>query len=94
MLLFVVCFFKGDAMIVGSKKYHVNKQFSTFDADHDLHRNENCAQSYKGGWWYNDCHFANLNGVYRNKGHAGMDWRPGHQTPTTMAFIEMKFRPM
>ena len=93
LFLFLFHFFKGDALILGGK-YHVNKQFSTFDADHDLHSSLNCAREFKGAGWLNNCHYANLNGVYGVKSYDGIDWRPGDYPATTMAFTEMKFRPM
>jgi len=55
--------------------------FSTWDADHDTW-SRNCAETYFGGWWYSDCHDANLNGLYLGPGpvtasHAvGITWSP------------------
>lgn len=37
--------------------------FSTKDRDNDMAKDVNCAQLWKsGGWWYNRCAWANLNG--------------------------------
>ena len=47
---------------------HNNQQFSTHDKDVDIHRDLNCADFYKGGWWYKNCHDSNLNGKYYQSG--------------------------
>lgn len=35
--------------------------FTTFDQDNDMYP-KNCATSFGGGWWFNSCHYAFLNG--------------------------------
>lgn len=39
-------------------------KFSTYDKDNDLNADENCAEKYKGAWWFNKCHTSHLNGEY------------------------------
>lgn len=54
----------GDAMIMFGAPTAANEmQFSTYDRDNDLYPTS-CAQTYRGGWWYNQCHVANVNGLY------------------------------
>ncbi|XP_070579357.1 microfibril-associated glycoprotein 4-like [Ptychodera flava] len=56
-----------------SMSYHNGMKFSTTDADNDETAGCcACADSYgRGGWWYKNCHYANLNGVYIEGGHTG-----------------------
>ena len=37
--------------------------FSTKDVENDIW-DQNCAQTFKGGWWYKNCLRSNLNGLY------------------------------
>jgi ficolin len=46
-----------------SMPFQNNQQFSTKDSDNDPY-SYHCAEIYGGGWWYNTCHFAHLNGMY------------------------------
>ncbi|CAL8325863.1 unnamed protein product, partial [Boreogadus saida] len=46
-----------------SMSYHSGRLFSTRDRDPDRSITR-CAVSYRGGWWYWNCHKANLNGLY------------------------------
>ena len=41
-------------------EYHSGLRFSTHDNDNDKNNN-NCAVSYKSGWWFNSCFHINLN---------------------------------
>ncbi|XP_077465691.1 fibrinogen-like protein 1 [Stigmatopora argus] len=49
---------------------HQSIPFSTYDKDNDNYEG-NCAQEDKGGWWFNKCHSAHLNGRYYSNGHYG-----------------------
>lgn len=47
---------------------HQGANFSTYDQDNDNYKG-NCAQEDNGGWWFNKCHSAHLNGLYYPRGH-------------------------
>ncbi|XP_052786383.1 microfibril-associated glycoprotein 4-like [Mya arenaria] len=59
--------------------YHDGQPFSTYDHDMDQHSSSSCAITYHGGWWYNGCYAANLNGRYFVNGfpyYTGMVYMP------------------
>jgi len=43
---------------------HNGMQFTTYDSDNDMATDGNCAIIRGGGWWYNNCEWANFNGYY------------------------------
>ena len=49
-----------------SLSYHNGMMFTTKDSDNDK-SDGNCAAKYGNGWWFNACHYSNLNGVYHKK---------------------------
>ena len=57
-----------------SLSYHKNRPFSMKDQDNDSWK-DHCAVSFKGAWWYGDCHNANLNGPTKSYGD-GTVWDP------------------
>ncbi|XP_041428809.1 tenascin-X isoform X3 [Xenopus laevis] len=76
-----------------SLSYHNNMIFSTRDRDAQK-RILPCAISYRGAWWYKNCHYANLNGIYgNNKDHQGMNWYTWKGFEFSIPFTEMKMRP-
>ncbi|XP_071980916.1 tenascin-X-like isoform X4 [Engystomops pustulosus] len=76
-----------------SMSYHNNMMFSTRDRD-TQRRILPCAMSYRGAWWYRNCHYANLNGLYNNnKDHQGVNWKTWKGFEFSIPFTEMKLRP-
>uniref|UniRef100_A0A3B3R845 Microfibril associated protein 4 n=1 Tax=Paramormyrops kingsleyae TaxID=1676925 RepID=A0A3B3R845_9TELE len=74
---------------------HNNQKFSTFDQDQDAFSG-NCALDYLGGFWYNQCHTANPNGIYMwgavdTRGITWHHWKSSHYSMKTIA---MKMRPV
>ncbi|OWK54650.1 Ficolin-1 [Lonchura striata] len=80
-----------------SLSYHKDMPFSTADQDNDM-SSFNCATEYKGAWWYNDCHYSNLNGMYWMGVHGsyadGINWKTGKEYHYSYKQTEMKFRPV
>ncbi|XP_075762090.1 ficolin-2-like isoform X2 [Pelodiscus sinensis] len=80
-----------------SLSYHKDMPFSTRDRDNDQH-SSNCAEMFKGAWWYNSCHNANLNGMYWLGSHTsyadGVNWETGKGDYYSYKVSEMKFRPV
>ena len=71
-------------------------QFSTNDNDNDDNPDLSCAKKYRGAWWYKDCHWSNLNGLYFNKPNpsqaGGVSWRTFRGYDSSLKRTEMKVK--
>ncbi|XP_019860948.1 PREDICTED: ficolin-1-like [Amphimedon queenslandica] len=78
-----------------SLSYHNGMKFSTKDYQNDGTAGPpaNCAVSFEGAWWYNNCLQSNLNAVYSIRSPSPssifMMWYPHYD----LKISEMKFRP-
>ncbi|KAG0728594.1 Ficolin-2 [Chionoecetes opilio] len=83
----------GDAMT-----YHHGQSFSTHDQDNDAHNTANCAERYRGAWWYKDCTQSNLNG-YQHQGNysasysEGITWQQWRGWKYSLSRTSMMIRP-
>ncbi|XP_037713542.1 microfibril-associated glycoprotein 4-like [Drosophila subpulchrella] len=83
----------GDSLYWSTKK-----KFSTFDRDNDR-VSTNCALTHGGGWWFAECGYSSLNGVYSKSGIApegnGIHWGTAHGYNYRVSLIatEMMIRP-
>lgn len=82
---------------------HDGMKFSTFDKDNDRWE-RSCAQAYGGGWWYNRCQSANLNGPYHQgpqepeeepafPGPSGLVWSTFRNGSSSLRAARMLLRP-
>lgn len=74
-------------------------KFTTFDQDNDNDGGRNCAEDFKGAWWYYACHLSNLNGLYLNGDHSGqyavgVNWETFKGYYYSLKKSEMKIRPV
>ncbi|KAM4635374.1 tenascin isoform 2-T2 [Polymixia lowei] len=77
-----------------SMTYHQGRPFSTYDNDNDI-AVTNCALSYKGAFWYKNCHRVNLMGKYGDGSHSkGINWFHWKGHEHSIQFAEMKIRPV
>nr|XP_031290848.1 tenascin-X isoform X2 [Camelus dromedarius] len=76
-----------------SMSYHSGSVFSARDRDPN-NLLISCAVSYRGAWWYRNCHYANLNGLYGSTvDHQGVSWYYWKGFDFSIPFTEMKLRP-
>lgn len=76
-----------------SMTYHHGRPFSTYDNDNDI-AVTNCALSYKGAFWYKNCHRVNIMGRYGDNSHSkGVNWFHWKGHEHSIEFAEMKIRP-
>uniref|UniRef100_A0A672RLN9 Tenascin-like n=1 Tax=Sinocyclocheilus grahami TaxID=75366 RepID=A0A672RLN9_SINGR len=84
-----LCLSLGDSL-----SYHQNRPFSTYNNDNDI-AVTNCALSYKGAFWYKNCHRVNLMGKYGDSSHSkGINWFHWKGHEHSIPFAEMKIRPV
>ena len=84
----------GDSLVA----LHNGMMFTTKDEDNDKSsRYGNCAVTYKGAWWYNDCHDSNLNGLYGRGANTtygkGVNWFSWKGYSYSLKKTKMKIRP-
>jgi len=85
-----------DHPVGDSLRIHEGQQFSTRDQDNDAWPNA-CATSFRGAWWYINCHDSNLNGAYlratADSYADGVVWETWRGDYYSLRFTEMKIRP-
>ena len=80
------CGTAGDALA-----YHNLMKFTTKDNDNDQ-SSGNCANYFKGAWWYGSCHDANICGLYGVDNATGIIWDRWKGDYHSLPFTEMKIR--
>ena len=71
--------------------YHKDMYFTTFDRDNDNHGSLQCAIHVHGAWWYKNCGYSNLNGLWGEDSDKGVRWYTGTHVLHPY-FTEMKVR--
>ncbi|XP_055864428.1 angiopoietin-2-like [Biomphalaria glabrata] len=71
---------------------HNDMFFTTFDRDNDVESDLNCAEYCSGAWWYINCHYSSLNGLWGRTSLKGMNWHQLTGYTNSVSFSEMKIR--
>ncbi|XP_065361234.1 fibrinogen C domain-containing protein 1-like [Calliphora vicina] len=76
---------------------HSGHKFSTNDRDNDIHSTRHCAEYWKGAWWYTNCFYSNLNGLYLfgkvQSSKRGVAWCGFRKTEYSLRSVQMMIRP-
>ena len=76
-----------------SLAFQNGQKFSTREQENDADNTRHCAQTFKGAWWYKNCHHSNLNGLYHGSSYAdGVNWYTWKGYFYSLKFTEMKVR--
>lgn len=80
--------------------YHHGQSFTSLDRDNDLYNDGNCAKYFSGGWWYDRCYDAHLNGVYPvtpdRQNASFITWwahEDGQKVPLVLTSVSIKVKP-
>ena len=96
VILIVRLIFSGNSG--DSLSWHRGMPFTAKDQDNYNKTDNNCAITYKGAWWYKNCHNSNLNGFYRRGNHSsyadGVNWKDWKGHYYSLKKTEMKIRPV
>ena len=84
--------FKGDSLT-----FHRGMKFSTKDRHHDTSYKP-CTDTLKGAWWFKNCHYSHLNGVYKDYSdtegeHGGIVWKDWKGYKYSLKSTVMKIKP-
>ncbi|KAK6973667.1 BgMsFReDn30 [Biomphalaria glabrata] len=72
---------------------HNHMKFSTPDRDNDIDDRLFCSQMFQAGWWYMNCHYANLNGHFDSPTRLkGVTWTELTTGNYSLSSVEMKIR--
>ena len=73
---------------------HDDMKFSTKDRDQGMDKNRNCAETFKGGWWFHGCYGALSTGPYIAGGTTtpwnGIIWYTWRGAWKSFKFAEIK----
>ena len=84
--------YSGPSEVGDSLDYHNGQKFSTKENDNDSDSGS-CGALWLSGWWYNACHYCNLNGHYGDDSFAkGIVWNTWKGYTYSLSFTEMKVR--
>ncbi|XP_062609646.1 ryncolin-4-like [Saccostrea cucullata] len=82
----------GDSMLTADSRFRLpGMYFTTYDRDNDRSSDYNCAIRFKGGWWFNRCYNAFLNGPLSTTDWA-WPWNPRVMNGTSVRETMMMVR--